>query len=205
MSMRTTLPITWRCFPWDPAAVDGAPFSPTYIIPGQTAGRFDLCDRPPVRYLADTPEHAIGEMLSPFRGTTFHRAYLRQQGRPLALVEVTLAPTLTDRILDCTDPEILTILGLRPDELAHHDRVITQAIARQLHAHGVAEDAHAAVHPDVHAGMRWWSALTGAWHTTVVFTDRVRSGEVRFGVPQMLIPDDPAVVRALSILGIRRR
>ena len=47
-----------------------------------------LRDRPPVRYLAESPEHAVGELLSPFRGTTFHPAYLRQGGRPIALVEV---------------------------------------------------------------------------------------------------------------------
>ena len=113
-----------------------------------------------LRYLAETPEHAIGEVLSPFRGTTFRPAYLRQHGQALALVEITLASTLTDRIPDCTDPNVLATLGLCPDELAHHDRKITQSIARQLYT-------------EMHAGMRWWSALTGAWHTNVVFTDRV--------------------------------
>jgi len=48
---------------------------------------------------------------------------------------------------------VLSALGLRPDDLAHHDRAITQAIARRLHA-------------------------LGAWHTTVVFIDRERAGEV---------------------------
>jgi len=48
---------------------------------------------------------------------------------------------------------VLSALGLRPDDLAHHDRAITQAIARRLHA-------------------------IGAWHTTVLFIDRERAGEV---------------------------
>jgi hypothetical protein len=131
-------------------------------------------------------------MLSPFRGTTFHATYLRQSGHRLALVEVRVAATLVRRIADCTDPTMLARLGIRPDELAHHDRTRTQAIARRLHARRGT------------AGLRWWSALTGAWHTTVVFTDRVRRGEVSFGTPHVLQPSDAEVARALAVLGIRR-
>lgn len=126
----------WRCFPWDPEAADGKPFSSRYLVPGQSVGRFDLRDRPPVRYLAELPEHAIGEALAPFRGTRFHASYLRQAGHRLAMVEVTLAGALVDRIPDCSDPEVLTRLGIRPDDLAHHDRTLTQAIARRLHKRG---------------------------------------------------------------------
>jgi len=42
----------WRCLPWDPDAAEGAAFSASYVGRGQTIGRFDLHDRPPVRYLA---------------------------------------------------------------------------------------------------------------------------------------------------------
>jgi hypothetical protein len=193
--------VTWRCFPWDPRAAAGQPFSAPYLVPGQTVGRFDLHDRPPVRYLAESPEHAVGELLGAFRGTTFRPAYLRQAGHPLALVEVTLAPTLVARLADCTDPATLGALGIRPDEMADHDRTHTQAIARRLH-----DAAHLeTIGADAPAGLRWWSALTGAWHTTVVFTDRERPGEVRFGVPSPVQPGDPAVLRALAVLGIRMR
>ena len=187
----------WRCFPWDPDAPAGAPFSAGYLVPGQTVGRFDLHDRPPVRYLAESPEHALGEALSPFRGTTFRPAYLRQRGRRLALVEVVLAPTLAARVADCTSPAVLAALDLRPDDLAHHDRTLTQAIARRLHARGAATGDP--------AGLRWWSALTGGWHTTVVFTDREQPGEVAFGPPRHIDAGDPAVTRALGVLGIRVR
>lgn len=187
----------WRCFPWDPDARAGAPFSAAYLVPGQTVGRFDLHDRPPVRYLAESPEHALGEVLGPFRGTEFRPAYLRQQGRRLALAQVVIAPSLAERLPDCTDPAVLAALGLRPDALAHHDRTLTQAIARRLHEHGAATGTP--------AGLRWWSALTGGWHTTIVFTDRERAGEVTFGPPRHVEARDPAVVRALSVLGIRVR
>ncbi len=154
-------------------------------------------DAPPARYLAETPDHAIAETLSGFRGTEFHESYLRKTGHPLALVDVTLAASLVARIPDCTDPKVLSSLGLRPDQLAHHDRVLTQSVARALHA-----GATASAGP---AGLRWWSALTGAWHTTVVFTDHERSKEVVFGSPQLLHASDPVLGKALTVLGIRRR
>jgi hypothetical protein len=165
------------------------------LVPGQTVGRFDLGDRPPVRYLAESPEHALAETLSPFRGTSFHPAYLRQCGHDLALVTVTLVASLARRILDCTDPTVLTAVAIRPDELAHHDRTVTQAIARRLHHRGAATRDP--------AGLRWWSALTGAWHTTVVFTDGERPGEVTFGIPRPVQAADPVTRRVLSALGIR--
>jgi hypothetical protein len=166
-------------------------------VPGQRVGRFDLNDAPPVRYLADTPDHAIAETLSGFRGTDFHESYLRKSGYPLALVEVTLAASLVARIPDCTDPRILSALGLRPDQLAHHDRTLTQPVARDLHSRATMTAGP--------AGLRWWSALTGAWHTTVVFTDHERPGEVGFGTPQILRPSDPVLGTALTVLGVRRR
>jgi hypothetical protein len=187
--------VTWRCFPWNPAAKEGSPFSASHLVPGQTVGRFDLLDRPPVRYLAESPEHALGEALGPFRGTTFRPAYLRQHGYQLALVEVTLAKELVARIPDLTDPEVLAALGIRPDELAHHDRALTQDLARRLHDAG-ADTGNP-------AGLRWWSALTGAWHTNIVFTDRERRGEVTFGVPRPVAASDPVLRGALAVLGIR--
>lgn len=149
-----------------------------------------------MRYLAESAEHAVGEALSAFRGTEFHPAYLRQGGHRLALVEVTLGAVLAAAIPDCTDPGTLAAFGIRPDELAHHDRTLTQAIARRLHDAGAGSG-----NP---AGFRWWSALTGAWHATVVFTDR-EVGELHYGAPRVVEPDDPALLRALLVLGIRMR
>ncbi len=145
-----------------------------------------------MRYLAESLDHAIGEVLAAFRGTVFRPAYLRQQNRPLALADVTLTGSIAARIVDCTDPGVLAARGIRPDELAHHDRVRTQAIARRLHRGG-----------DV-AGLRWWSALTGAWHSLVVFTDREAPGDVTFGTPRELRADDADLGRALEVLGIIR-
>jgi hypothetical protein len=182
----------WRCFPWDPQSRDDEPFSPSCLVPGQTVGRFDLRDRPAVRYLSDSPEHALSEALGAFRGTAFRSAYLRVGGHRLALVEVALSSSLMARIVDGTDPAVLARIGLRPDQLAHHDRTVTQAVARRLHGLGA-------------AGLRWWSALTGAWHTTIIFTDRERARDVTFGVPRFVEPSDAVLGCTLAVLGIRAR
>lgn len=165
-------------------------------MPGQTVGRFDLGDQPPVRYLASSPEHAVGEVLSAFRGTDFRASYLRQRGHGLALVETILDAALAERLPDFTVPEVLASLGVRPDELAHHDRTVTQRLARRLHDLGAETGTP--------AGFRWWSALTGAWHTVVVFTDREGAGEVSFSEPRYLDASEPLVRRVTSQLGIRQ-
>jgi hypothetical protein len=103
-----------------------------------------------------------------------------------------VAKALAARIPDCTDPATLLRLELRPDSLASHDRRTTQAIARRLHTAG-------------EAGFRWWSALTGAWHSVVLFSDRYRRGDLTFGGPELLSTEHEAVVAAARLLGIAIR
>lgn len=182
--------LLWRVFPWNSTARAGDPFSQSYIHPGQTSGRFDLHDRPPVRYLAESPEHALGELLQGFRGGVIGPAHLKRHGHPLALAGVRLSPPLAARIADNNDPATLLRLNLRPDELAHHDRRVSQAVARRLHDGG-------------ETGFRWWSALTGAWHGVILFTDRVAREEIGFERPVILSLDHPALERAAAVLGLR--
>jgi hypothetical protein len=181
----------WRAFPFDAGAEPGAPFSATYVHPGQTAGRFDLQDRPPVLYLAESPEHAVGELLQAFRGRRIGPDHLRRHGYPLAVVSIEIAPGLARRIPDLTDPRTLLRFDLRPDALASHDRRVTQAIARTLHGAG-------------QPGLRWWSALTGAWHGLALFTDRLEPQDLAVGRPELLAVDHPAVASAMTVLGIAR-
>lgn len=179
----------WCCFPWDSNAGSGQPFSPLYLHPGQTAGRFDLQDRPPLRYLASSPVHAVAEILQGFRGTTLSAAHLRRHGLPLALVELTAPDAILTRIADLGDPAVLLLLSRRPEELAHHDRTITQSIARQVHAAG-------------YAGLQWWSALTGAWRTTVLFTDIAPNAILTVAQPEVLTVTSAPVVETARLLGI---
>lgn len=183
----------WRVFPWDPAARPDEPFSPTFVAHGQTSGRFDLADRPPVLYLAESPEHAVGEKLQRFRGRRLTPLHLREFGHGLAIVPVIPAPRVVKAVADLTDPATLDQLDLRPDAIASRDRRRTQAIARRLHETGW-------------SGLHWWSAITGDWHTTVLFLGprRARPGELRYGAPEFLTVSHPAVVRCLELLGIER-
>jgi hypothetical protein len=182
-------PTLWRAFPWDAAAAAGDQFSPLYIQPGQTSARFDLHDRPPVLYLGESPDHALGELLQGFRGRAIGTAHLKSRGFPLALVEVGVLKSVAQDLVDCNDPAALERHHLRPDEMASHDRSVTQAIARWLHDSGV-------------PGFRWWSALTGAWHSTVLFIDRVPATKLEVGEPELVTLAHPALARCAAMLGI---
>ncbi|MBA2246445.1 MAG: RES family NAD+ phosphorylase [Gemmatimonadetes bacterium] len=180
----------WRVFPWDPNSPDGAPFSLRYVPPPgkQTKGRFDL-GTVPVLYLAETPEHAVAELLRPFTGQRITAAHLLGAGHPLPLVSVTLPPELAAGIADLTDPAVLLRYGISPDALASRDRVRTQAISRSLHTAEL-------------LGFRWWSALSGDWHAIVLFLDRVPMARLGHGEPEPLSLAHPAVLDAAHALNI---
>ncbi|CAN5677840.1 hypothetical protein BH23GEM7_BH23GEM7_30470 [soil metagenome] len=179
----------WRAFPWDPAAPEGERFSVTYVPPAQGKGRFDLPGVPGgVLYFAETPEHAVAEMIQHYRGQTLDAGDLRLAGHSLALVGVGLSRQLRESVVDLCDPEVLVRLGIRPDETASGDRRTTQRIAASIHTAG-------------HAGLRWWSALLGDWHTLVLFRGRVGPA-LEFGSPEPLRLDHPALQEAARVLGI---
>jgi RES domain-containing protein len=175
----------WRVFPWDPAAKSGEPFSPAYVYPNQGSGRFDLRDVP-VLYLAETAVHAVAEKLQRFRGQRIDRHDLEESGWPLALVECRLP---LQKIADLCDPDVLAKHHIAPDVLASRDLGKTQGVARKLHTEG-------------HGGLRWWSALSGDWHTIVLFVDRVSAGDLDYGKPELLTLSHPAVTEAATALGL---
>ena len=179
----------WRCFPWDRDAAPGSAYSPSHVAAGQRAGRFDLRDAPPVLYLGEDPAHVVAEALQAFRNTSFIPAILRRHGLPLALVEATLPDDAAARIADLCDPTVLVLHDIPPDRTAHHDRQVTQGIARALHEAGV-------------TGLRWWSTITGAWHVWALYLDRIPAEAVTWGAPRPLEPDDEPVLEARKVLGI---
>ncbi len=182
----------WRAFPWRPEAQTGEPFSPGYIPPGQHSGRFDLHDEPPVLYLAETPEHAVAEIIQAFRGRQIDDKHLERHGQPLALAQASLRRPMRERVLDLTAPPVLGSLGLRPDMLASQSRDQTQAIARLIH------DRPA-------PGFRWWSALTGDWHTVVLFADAIAPDDIDWRPPELLSIASPVVREAAAQIGVRLR
>jgi hypothetical protein len=157
----------------------------------QGQGRFDLPGVPGgVRYAAETPAHAVAEMIQHVRGSRLAAADLRVSGHRLALVGLTLPPAVRDHVVDLCDPATLVRLGVRPDQTASSDRKVTQRIAADVHAAGA-------------SGLRWWSVFTGDWHMVVLFRDRLEPPPEQ-GDPQLLALDHPAVVEASRVLGIRR-
>lgn len=183
----------WRVFPWDPGAKPGDPLSPSYIPSQSGYGRFDL-DRgldASTWYFAGTPEHAVAERIQDLRNRTLSDDMLFERGHRLAIVPVDLARRI--RPLNLCDPIELARLGVPPDRLAYRDRDVTRAIAARLYRDTPAK------------GLRWWSAFFGEWHTTALFSDRLRDGELEFGAPEPLGRDSPAVVSAAAALAIEVR
>jgi len=178
----------WRVFPWDRSATPGQAFSPTHVPTNQGSSRFDI-RATPVLYLSESPEHAIGEKIQRYRGQSLKDYDLTESGHPLALVESKVSPDIVSRIADLCDWNVLAKYRVGPDAIASRDVTRTQAIAQQLFDAG-------------HAGLRWWSALSGDWHSTVVFSARLSTHSLAYGVPQVLRVDHPSVIEAASALGI---
>jgi len=171
----------WRVFPWDPAAASGAQFSPSYIHPQQGSGRFDVAGKLVV-YLAETAVHAVAEKLQRFRGQVIGRKDLLESGKTLALVECQIRAI---KLADLCDPKILVKHDVAPDLLASREVSKTQRVAAALHREG-------------YDGLRWWSALSGDWHTIVVF-----AGKIEYEQPEPLAITHQAVQDASVALGIR--
>jgi hypothetical protein len=186
----------WRVFPWDPAAVPGAPYSAISVAPRQKqgGGRFDLPELTSVLYLAETPDHGFAEFLQDFRTQILTRAHLKRNGRPLALVSVDVPLETFHSLPDLADPATLRHYDLRPDVLSlpRPHRRTTQAIARRIWDDG-------------QAGLRWWSAFHGEWHTTVLFVERVPLSLLAFASPTAASLRDPAVIAGAEAAGMRLR
>lgn len=180
----------WRAYPWNPEAAENQPFSAAFVPAGQGYGRFDLSGEDAgVRYYAETPEHAIAERIVRLRNQTMEEADLIEFGFPLALVEVGIDKAVASRLVDLCDTADLNPLGIQPDRTAFRDRTVTQAISQRIHDAG-------------YAGLRWWSAFFGEWHTIAVFARRAPNTSLQFGTPEPLHLDHPALRDAADALGI---
>ena len=141
-------------------------------------------------YLAEQPVHAVCESLQAFRGRDFSDAMLRRFGRPLAIVGIELPDDIREGIVDFDDPAQLTRFGVAPSVLASEDRERTQAVAAMTYASGA-------------TGLRWWSALSGDWHSVVLFLDRAPVERMEIDRPEVLTREHAAVVSACRFLAMR--
>lgn len=184
----------WRVLPYDPRASPAAPFTAEFLPPNQGSGRFDIPDLTPVWYFAESPVHAVAEVLQGLRNQRLDDADLVRFGHRLALTAVTLnisAQNQQHSILpDLCDPNVLSRHGIRPDTLASSDFAQTQAVARQLFL-------------KKSRGFRWWSALFGDWHTVVIFQTRLRARSIRFDTPEPLSLRSASVLEAAQRLAIQ--
>ena len=180
----------WRVFPWDERAVPGARFSPSFVPIPTGRGRFDLPrELSNILYLAESPEHAVGEAIQPWRGQRIGAPHFSRAGFPLALVQVTTTPEVESDLVDLCDPRRLRVENIAPDLTASRHRELTQPVARKIWDTGA-------------SGLRWWSSFWGDWHTIVLFTTRA-GGYLEFGDPIPLTPAHPVVMEAADLMGIR--
>jgi hypothetical protein len=110
-------------------------------------------------------------------------------GHRYALVSVSLAADVWPRIEDLCEPAALAELRITADQPAFRDRRLTQQIP-------------ATMHDRRRAGLRWWSAFWGEWHTTVLFRDRIAADAITYGAPLHLDVASPPVVDAVRLLDI---
>ncbi|MGQ0560246.1 MAG: RES domain-containing protein [Gemmatimonadota bacterium] len=182
----------WRVFPWDAAARAGDKFSPQFLpsLSIQGSGRFDVAAAGAAAlYLAETPEHAVAELIQGFRGGVLEPDDLTRYGKPLALVSIVLREERRDDLVDLCTAASLVNENIAPDETAARGRAKTQGIAGRLLAAG-------------YLGLRWWSAFFGEWHTLVLFTDRLRRADLEFGTPELLNLRHPQVLEAARAIDV---
>ena len=181
--------ILHRCFAWNQGARDDANDGPLWfprIYQGE--GRHDNPDADGCLDLADRPVSCIVEQLAAVRGQRLIASILRRRGLPLAVADLELDDNVA--IIDLDDPVVLSGEGLRPSRVATRDRSVTQPQALALYKR----------HPGV-AGLRWWSSWEALW-TNITLFDRMMP-ELRLAGIRTLTLDDPALLQAADIFGLR--
>jgi hypothetical protein len=182
----------WRVFPWDPYAAEGERFSAAFVPGGQGGNRFDLLGDPRgVMYLAESEDHAVAEMIQGFRNGSdaLTTDDLTAWGHRYAIVSVALTRPIWTGIADLCEPSILSELTITAERPAMRDRPSTQGVAATLYGRG-------------HAGLRWWSAFWGEWHSVVLFRDRIPTGALTYGQPVQLDVTTASVQTAARLLDI---
>lgn len=179
----------WRAFPWDRAAREGERFSPSYVNPLQTDGRFDLGCKPCVLYTAGSAEQALAEKLQRYRGRSIGPLHLQEWGHPIAVAPLSMAGGALQGAADLCEARVLVRLDLKPNHLMSWDRKVTQAISRRIHDSGA---------PAFHC----WSSLRGDWVSTILFLDRLPAPRMAFGPPELVSMESPLLHRVAEALNL---
>jgi hypothetical protein len=143
--------LLYRVFPYLNRSAKGEPGHPLYTPAVQGGGRWDNPGLYVCRYLATTPEAAVGEAfghLATWSAGMLISPSLNDAARSLGIyrLDEDLSP-----ILDLDDPEVLAERGIRPTHVVVRNRPRTQAIAARIYREGR------------WAGIQWWSFYRPQW------------------------------------------
>jgi hypothetical protein len=180
--------ILFRCLAWDKAASPRARGGPLWfprMLQGN--GRHDNPALYGCLYASVEPVSAVAEQIDRLAGTTLEAPDLIRRGLPLALAAIELEESGV--LVDLDDPAVLVGEGLRPSQVATHDRSVTQS--------GAAEAFER--HPDA-PGLRWWSTIEALWVNVTLF-DRAEELLAVEDVHPLDLGDE-IVVEAADFLGI---
>lgn len=180
--------LLYRVFPHIDDARRGEPGHPLYIQPRQGMGRWDNPDKYLVRYLAVSPECAIGEAFAHLKAWT--PAMLRRPDLPGSerRIAVFQFDETTNPLIDLDDAATLVRLGLRPTDVVIRNRPKTQTIAAQIFDEGR------------WAGIRSWSYHRPQWPVVALWTQRSLKAHSILG-----IAGHPALEEAADTLRKLRR
>jgi hypothetical protein len=143
--------LLYRVFPYLTGAAEGEPGHPLYVYPAQGKGRWDNRSLYLCRYLATSPEAAIGETFGNL--ATWSTAMLEFPALPGS--ERRLGVYRLDEeahpLLDLDDSQVLVDRSIRPTHVVIRNRPRTQGIAARIYEE------------DRWAGIQWWSYHCPEW------------------------------------------
>jgi uncharacterized protein YcaQ len=182
--------LLYRVFPYLATARANKPGRPLYNHPVQGKGRWDNPSLYSVRYLATSPEAAIGESFGHLaRWAPNMLAYPSLPGSERRLATYRFDET-ANPLLDLDDAEVLSRLHVRPSHVVIRNRPRTQQIAADI------------FNEQRWAGIQWWSYQRPQWTVVALWATgklTVASVEELQGHPAL---DDAARVLAKSRRGL---
>jgi RES domain len=158
--------LLYRVFPYRDGAVEEQPGHPLYVNPTPGHGRWDNPSRYRCRYLATSPEAAVGETFGNL--TSWTPDMLAVPGLPGS--ERSLGTYRLDEeahpLLDLDDPQVLAERGIRPTRVVVRNRPRTQGIAVRIFDEGQ------------WAGIQWWSYHRPEWTLVALWAEDLTVVEV---------------------------
>jgi hypothetical protein len=183
----------FRVLAHDPRAATGRPGHPTYVYPGQTAGRWDNASAYTIWYTSRTAAGAVGEAfgdLASWSPDMFATPYLPSARRALAIFEMPSGTAL----LDLDDPEELSARGLRPSQVVERHPAFTQAFALGVFRETTADGARR------WAGLSWWSFHRPHWTNVALWSAPGEACPLSLTAVEPLALSHPAVAEAAATL-----